>query len=85
MPSHTLPNRGSRIAAEMALEELFEELFKLTHCAARDLNDYQPAFNRLVLSSNLRRPIALLSLRRLADQLCRKRFQRSTSLRSPLE
>ena len=85
MPSHTPPNRGSRIAAEMALEELFEELFKLTHCAARGLNDYQPAFNRLVLSSNLRRPMALLSLRRLADQLCRKRFQRSTWLRSSLE
>jgi hypothetical protein len=39
------------------LEELFEELLSMTHCAAMDLGDIQMAFNRLVLSSNLRRPI----------------------------
>ena len=40
-----------------ALEELFEELFEPTHCGAMDLSENQTAFNRLVLSSNLRRPI----------------------------
>ena len=33
----------------------------MTHCPARDLSEIQMAFNRLVLSSNLRRPTSCQS------------------------
>jgi hypothetical protein len=54
----------------------------MTHCAAMDLGDIQMAFNRLVLSSNLRRPIFSLPLRRLAERLSRRRFRRTSWLNS---
>ena len=34
----------------------------MTHCPAVDLSEIQMAFNRLVLSSNLRRPIPVAVL-----------------------
>ena len=54
--------RGVKDGYKTALEELFEELFGQTHCGAMDLGENQTAFNRLVLSSNLRRPIPIAAL-----------------------
>ncbi len=53
----------------MGLEELFEELSKSTRCAAWDLSEKQPALNRLVLSSNLRRPMECLPTENLKAHL----------------
>jgi hypothetical protein len=47
----------------------------MTHCTAMDLSDIQMAFNRLVLSSNLRRPIFSNALERLVVPLRRNRFE----------
>jgi hypothetical protein len=62
IPSQSKWDPRPDLGRKMGLEELFEELSKGTHCAARDLSQKQPAFNRLVLSSNLRRPMGFKTL-----------------------
>ncbi len=83
IPSQSRWDSRRDLSRNMGLEELFEELSKSTRCAAKDLSEKQPAFNGLVLSSNLRRPMDAPSLRRLEGRLRGNDFGQSAMRFSP--